>query len=360
VDCAVPVYYSGRAATVEGWLTWLEGRWDGEPDAAVAVIGGIVAGLWGRPAEAERWADAAERGTHDGALPDGSASIDSWLALLRAQNCDRGVARMRTDAELTVATVPRGSQFRPSALIALAVSHWLAGELDQADDLFADAAEVGLELGADAAATGALGERALIASGRGAWVAAGELTDRALPVMRRSRSEEYPSSAHTYAVAARVALHRGNSAACQELLTRAQRLRLRLTYAIPWLAVQTRLELARAYLTLADAGGAATMLREIDAISRRRPDLGTLRGQADEVRTSLRTLRTHAPGASTLTEAELHLLPYLATHLSFREIGERLYLSRHTVKSHAMAIYRKLSVASRNAAVDRARELTLL
>ena len=45
-------------------------------------------------------------------------------------------------------------------------------------------------------------------------------------------------------------------------------------------------------------------------------------------------MRAEAPGASTLTEAELRLLPYLATHLSFREIGERLYVSRHTVKSH--------------------------
>jgi hypothetical protein len=53
----------------------------------------------------------------------------------------------------------------------------------------------------------------------------------------------------------------------------------------------------------------------------------------------------------------LHVLPYLATHLSFPEIGDRLYLSRHTVKSHAMAIYRKLNVTSRNDAVERAREL---
>ena len=80
----------------------------------------------------------------------------------------------------------------------------------------------------------------------------------------------------------------------------------------------------------------------------------------EELRASLKTMRAHAPGASTLTEAELRLLPYLATHLSFREIGERLFLSRHTVKSHAMAIYRKLNVTSRNTAVERARELGLL
>ena len=43
----------------------------------------------------------------------------------------------------------------------------------------------------------------------------------------------------------------------------AARLRVGLTYAIPFLAVQTRLELARAYLELADAAGARLVLREI-------------------------------------------------------------------------------------------------
>ena len=219
---------------------------------------------------------------------------------------------MRADAEVAVATLARGSRFRPSALAVLAASHSLAGELDQADDLFADAVEEGLELGVAAAVTVALGERALIASGRGARVAAGELSDQALRAIRRSRMEGYPTSALAYAVAARVALHQGDSAGCQELLTRAQRLRPRLTHALPHFAVQTRLELARAYLTLADTGGAATMLREIDMMSRRRPDLGVLPAQADQLRASLTTLRTHAPGASTLTEAELRLLPYLS------------------------------------------------
>ncbi len=267
---------------------------------------------------------------------------------------------MRTDAELAVATLARGSPFRPNAMLLHAVSLWLAGEVDQADDLFADVAEEGLELAATDAVTVALGERAAIAIGRGAWVQAEELADRALRFIRQSRMEEYPTSALAYSVAARVAVHRGDARGAQELLTRAQRLRPGLTYALPYFAVQTRLELARAFLALADAGGAATMLRETEAVLRRRPDLGALPAQVEGLRDSLKTMHAQAPGASTLTEAELHLLPHLATHLSFRELGERLYLSRHTVKSHAMAIYRKLNVSSRNAAVERARELGLL
>ena len=267
---------------------------------------------------------------------------------------------MRTDAELAVATLARGSQFWPNARGLHAISLWLAGEVDQADDLFADVAEEGLELAATDAVTVALGERAAIALGRGAWVQAEEFADRGLRIIRRFGMEEYPTSALVYAPAARVALHRGDVPGAQELIAKAQRLRPRLTYAMPHFSVQARLEMARAYLTLADAGGAATMLREIEVILRRRPDLGELPAQVEELRASLTTMRAHAPGASTLTEAELRVLPYLATHLSFREAGERLFLSRHTVKSHAMAIYRKLNATSRNIAVERARELGLL
>ena len=78
------------------------------------------------------------------------------------------------------------------------------------------------------------------------------------------------------------------------------------------------------------------------------------------MRLRLKTMRADAPGTSSMTAAELRMLPYLATHLSFPEIGQRLYLSRHTVKSHAMAIYRKLNVTSRTDAVQRAREVGLL
>jgi LuxR family maltose regulon positive regulatory protein len=53
------------------------------------------------------------------------------------------------------------------------------------------------------------------------------------------------------------------------------------------------------------------------------------------------------------------VLGLLATKLSRREIGQRLYVSLNTVKTHQRAVYRKLGVESRSAAVSRARELGL-
>jgi LuxR family maltose regulon positive regulatory protein len=245
-------------------------------------------------------------------------------------------------------------------MLLLATAHWLMGENDRADDLLAAAAEEGLALGAPEPVMVAIGERAVIAIEREAWNDAAALADGAVLLMRDSRMAEYPTSAFVAAVAARVALHGERATSAHGLLATGQRLRVRLTYAVPWISVQTRLQLARAYLTLADVGGARTMLRELDPIVARQPDLGKLRVEVDALRSSLKTLRVEVPGASTLTAAELRVLPLLATHLSFPEIGDRLYLSRHTVKSHATAVYRKLDVTSRTDAVNRAREFGLL
>ncbi len=61
-----------------------------------------------------------------------------------------------------------------------------------------------------------------------------------------------------------------------------------------------------------------------------------------------------------LTAAELRLVPMLATHLSFREIGTRFFLSRNTVKTQAISVYRKLGASSRSEAVARAHGLGLI
>jgi LuxR family maltose regulon positive regulatory protein len=61
-----------------------------------------------------------------------------------------------------------------------------------------------------------------------------------------------------------------------------------------------------------------------------------------------------------LTPKELEILRLLATRLSRREIGQRLYVSLNTVKTHQRALYRKLGVDDRISAVTRARDLGLL
>ena len=100
---------------------------------------------------------------------------------------------------------------------------------------------------------------------------------------------------------------------------------------------------------------------EIDDIVTHRPALGSVGGRGVETsrRPCLGCART-ASGGTPLTQAELRLLPYLQTHLSFREIAERLFLSRNTIATEAGSVYRKLGVSSRSDAVQRATTIGLL
>jgi LuxR family maltose regulon positive regulatory protein len=172
--------------------------------------------------------------------------------------------------------------------------------------------------------------------------------------------DDYWTSALVYAWVARVASHRGNVPEGRDLIARAARLRPLLTYALPVVSAQALLEMARAYIALADPSGARTVLRQLQDVIQQRPDLGLLPGLADELRARLDTLTVRAVGASSLTTAELRVLALLPTHLTFREIGERLYVSRHTVKSQVMSVYRELGVSSRSEAIDRVQELGFL
>ena len=156
-------------------------------------------------------------------------------------------------------------------------------------------------------------------------------------------------------------MHRGDVPAARQQLVSAQRLRPLLTYALPYFAVQARIELARVHFALADLAGARTLMREVDELLRRRPDLGTPADQAQALRARLS--KEHGPsasGASALTGAELRLLPLLSTHLSMPEIAGELFLSPNTIKSQAYSLYRKLGASTRSQAVTRSRELGLL
>ena len=156
-------------------------------------------------------------------------------------------------------------------------------------------------------------------------------------------------------------MHRGDVPAARQELVSAQRLRHLLTYALPYLAVQARIELTRVHLALADLAAARTLMREVDDLLRRRPGLGTLVGETQALRARLANQRgTSAPGASALTGAELRLLPLLSTHLSIPDIAAQMFLSRNTIKSQAISIYRKLGASSRSQAVSRSRDLGLL
>ena len=310
-------------------------------------------------AAAERWADAAARASSREPSPDGDNPVDGWRALLGAALCRDGVERMRSDAETALALLPAGSRWRPTAYLLLGIAYLLAGDPDAADRALADAAQLGEDDGVGAA-TVALAEQALVAISRGAWEEAETLAERARSTSRGVWLEQHLTCVLLHAVSARLAIHRGEIPSAREHLAQAERLRRQLSHVLPHFAVQAQLELARGHRALTDAAASRAVLWDVDDVLRRRPDLGVLGQQADELRTQLDTLRGHAIGASSLTAAEIRLFQLLDSHYSFREIGGQLDLSQHTVKSQAMSIYRKLGVSSRSQAIQHGRDLGLL
>ena len=358
---ALPAYRRGRVRTLQRWFQWLDDRGGIERHPMVAVLASLLSAMTGRPGETERWADAVDRWQDQNPARPEDAPVRGWATLARTMLCRHGVGQMRADADEAARMLAAVGYVTPAPALFQGVSRVLSGDLDGGDASLERALGVGEADGAPEDFAVALAERSLVAMARGDWgqaasgpgrqpaCCAGPGSRTAAPCPWYARCK--PAQPSTGAM----------SAGARQQLASAQRQRLLLTYALPHLAGQARIELIRVHLALADLAGARTLMAEVDELLRRRPGLGTLPGQAEELRAQLSKLRgPDAPGASALTAAELRLLPILATHLSFPQIAEQMSLSRHTVKAEATSIYRKLGASSRNQAVMRARDLGLL
>src|SRR5262249_30563778 len=157
-----------------------------------------------------------------------------------------------------------------ASILFLGMAHLMAGDLDQADVLFDDAVAERRASGATIGACVALAERSLLAIAKGTWDLARQYQSEGRSVAREANLADYPPLTILHVAAARIALHDAAPRRAREELTRAQRLRPGLTYALPHLAVQARIELAQCHLALSDFSAARVLLREAEGILKRR------------------------------------------------------------------------------------------
>ena len=358
---AVQVRRQGRIVTLQRWFGWLADRHGIERYPMVTVLAALIYAWMGQPSEADRWADVVD-GWRDGHPVRAHApSADGWAALLRAFMCRRGIDRMLADADESSRRFAAQGTVTAGPALLQGVAQVLSGDSDQGDASLADAVRFGETTGAHEVLAAALSERSLLAMARGEWGLAQAMAGQAGTALRQAGIDASYVTPLVCAAQARAALHHGDIPVARQKLVNAQRTRPLQTYAIPHVAVQARIELTRAHLMLADVAGARTIMREIDEVLQQRPQLGTLVGEAQDLRTRLAS--EHGPstsGASSLTTAELRVLPLLATHLSYPEIAAELFVSPNTIKSQAYSLFRKLGASSRSQAVAQARELTLL
>jgi LuxR family maltose regulon positive regulatory protein len=238
------------------------------------------------------------------------------------------------------------------------VAKHLTGEREPARQLLEEGARRGTAAAPHVQAL-CLAQLGLLAVERQDWAAADSLAARARAQVERAGLSNYATSALVYAVASHTEAHSGRVDASQADLQRARDLLAR-TDLSPWYEAECRIALARAALRLGDAAQARELLTEAASELERSPDATVPRRWIADCEAQAEQSSAKARRGWSLTTAELRVLQFLPTHLSFPEMAERLYVSANTVKTHARSVYRKLDASSRAEAVVRAREAGLL
>ncbi len=125
----------------------------------------------------------------------------------------------------------------------------------------------------------------------------------------------------------------------------------------PYEVAKGRIELARLLAATGDHDAAAREAqRAIDLLIELKADLDLSRGRGilDQCRQAASAPGDTPTDRAGLTRRELEVLRLVAGGLSNQAIGERLFVSEHTVHRHLANIFVKLSVSSRAAAVAQA------
>ncbi len=352
---ALSQYNRGRSREVYAWLDDLGNDDLLATDPQAAVVAARLHAHAGRPDEAKRWlAAASARGADDPAT-------DAAVTLVRAAMCTRGARAMLADAEHALEAMPGDHGWRPYGLLLQGTACALLGEHERSGAILGRAVTAAERLEAHDTRVLALAERSLLAAASGSRVEADDCALRARATGEEHGLEGHPGFALALALCARMHLRNGDWHAAQTAFGRAQRLLPELTCALPWLSIQARLELVAAFVMLRDGPSATALLAEVDLILSARPRVGRLRRDRDRAAADIAAIPAALGGQTVrLSRAELRLLPLLGTHLSFREIGAHLFLSRHTVKTQAISVYRKLGASSRREAVVEAARLALI
>jgi LuxR family transcriptional regulator, maltose regulon positive regulatory protein len=349
-----------RDGAVRRWLArFTEAEIAGCPQLALVAANRHLAA--GDGSQAEHWTAVAAGGFRHVPRSQPDGSVEAGIAVMQAVIARDGIARMAEDAARAYRLEPDGSPLQPVCRLIEGVATHLAGDREPARRHL----EEGMRRAALQSPTIhalCLAQLALLALDEeddesSAWLAA-----RAKAVVDRSSAlADSPMVSLVLAVSAAARAQRGQVVEASKDQRDALKLLAGLRHFVAWYDCEARIVLARAALRLNDTASARRLLVEASRCLRQVPDAVVLKAWLDQVwlQTEASERSAIAAGGS-LTTAELRVLHFLPSHLSFPEIARRLYVSPNTVKTHVRAIYRKLDASSRLEAVERARGNQLL
>jgi LuxR family maltose regulon positive regulatory protein len=353
-------------ARLETLLAWL----DALPpdtvsnDARLCLVRASTLQEVGRIAEADRWLEAAARGAADPTLLAGPASVASGVAACQAINLYflGDVSGIAETARPALELEEPGSDYWRSALLTtFGVSSFLAGDGLTASALLDEAVTSSRQSGHALALIHALGWCAVVHAAIGESDRTRQLLDDTEAMLAETGLKAYYGMSMAHVARGKLLEGQGQLKEADEALAEGIALARR---------GDAKVDLSYGLLTRAEVKGglgdrraAKDMLREARQAVEACADPGVLPELVARVERRLRlapSRATRSPYDEDLSDRELAVLRLLATDLTQREIGEALYVSFNTVKTHVKSIFRKLDVATRPDAVSRARELRLL
>jgi LuxR family maltose regulon positive regulatory protein len=347
----------GHNSVIQRWLDhFTDDEVAAEPKLALVAAGSRLVG--GDRDLAEHWVAAAARSMVDG--PPTDATLEAGLAVMRASVASDGVARMVEDAARAYELFPQDSPWRSVCCLLVGVGRHLGGDRDRAHSWLEEGVRRGA-VGAPSIQALCLAQLALLAIEDGDWAGAATHATRAHAQVERFGLAGYPTAGLVFAVSAAVRAQNGHVDGATIDVRRATDLIARLTDFAPWYEIEARIALASAAFRLSDGDGARGHLAVAARLLRRSPDAVVLGRWLEQSWSRVEsTPRPEVNGRWSLTTAELRVLQFLPTHLSFPQIAQRLNVSANTVKTHSRAVYRKLDACSRAEAVAQARAAGLI
>jgi LuxR family transcriptional regulator, maltose regulon positive regulatory protein len=355
-------YISGLDQRLTRWLRTL-----GEDQVAQSAQLGLAAAFHalgrGDAEGCERWARKASAALAqaDGTEAESAGDwLDAGVALAHAAGLPASVPEMLERATHAYDALDDSNAMRPLASLLRGVALQLLGEPAAGREALEAAVRGGSQPTVRVEALG-LTELSLAEAGAGDWELASDLVGRAQDVLVEHGLVEDPMFASTHAAAALVLSERGQADDAKRELAVASRMLGELGQFMCWYEVRVRTVMARACVRLADVSRARTLLAEGSRWARRTNRVESLVAALDAAWAEVDDVcATALDGPGLLTIAELRILRFLPTHLSFREIGERLHVSGNTVKTQAHAVYTKLGASSRSEAVAKASAIGLI
>ena len=345
---------AGQAATVQRWLASLPEEMITH-DAALALVKAWICALGGEREESASFLALAESIPHEGPLPDGTASVESGVAILRATFGYGGVQSMAEVARRAAVLEPGGgSPWAALVCFALGSSLYLSGEASQARKPLEEA----LVLAEDSERVVrmvTLSFLSLVATDEGHLEEAESRARAAYALVERLRPYGIPQTSVASIALGRTLVEHGKLEEAEKELESGLSARRRLPGLSPWPTLIGLLALAPVRAERGDRAGGRAVLAEARAILEAYPDAGMF---PELLERQERKLRARKPREGQLdkelTESELAVLRLLGGDLSTRQMAQSLYVAPSTVRTQVKSIYRKLGVSSRGEAVEEA------